>query len=151
MSSPSSQTFECRWQPSILLSALYLAILLTAIGLLFALPLASWLRLCALSLCLGHAAWVLPTRILLLSQTSWRGLRHQPQGWSLWNPADGWQPVQLRPDCIALPWVVVLRFRRPGQWFVRSLCLVRGALPASQHRRLRLRLKFSRRRWAAPE
>jgi toxin CptA len=45
---------------------------------------------------------------------------------------------------------VVLRFRLPGERLGRGLCIPRDALPRELHRRLRLRLKFSRRRWAAP-
>ena len=58
--------------------------------------------------------------------------------------------MQLRPDSLALPLAVVLRYRLPGQRFSRGLCIARDALAPEQHRRLRLRLKFSRRRWAEP-
>ena len=101
--------------------------------------------------CLGHAMWVLPRHVLLSHRQAFRGLRRSGGGWSLWRQADGWQAVQLRPDSLALPWVVVLRFRLPGERFSRGLCIARDALPAEQHRRLRVQLKFSRRRWAAPE
>ena len=51
---------------------------------------------------------------------------------------------------LALPLAVVLRFRLVGERRVRSLCIPRDALTRDAHRRLRVRLKFSRRRWAAP-
>jgi toxin CptA len=46
--------------------------------------------------------------------------------------------------------IVVLRFRLQGERRVRSLCVPRDALAPDVHRRLRVRLRFSRRRWAAP-
>lgn len=58
--------------------------------------------------------------------------------------------MQLRPDSLALPLAVVLRYRLPGQRFSRGLCIAHDALAPEHHRRLRLRLKFSRRRWAEP-
>lgn len=122
-----------------------------AVGNLMLLPVPLWLLAVGVAGCLAHAAWVLPTRILLLTGRAWCGVRHDENGWQLWNHRDGWQSVQLRPDSMALPLAVILRFRQPGQWLTRGLCIPRGAMPAEQHRRLRVRLKFSRRRWAAPE
>lgn len=151
MSSPSNPPFECRWRASRALFAIYLSVLGLALGNLFLLPTPGWLRVLGLAACLLHAAWVLPTRILLLGERAWRGLRHDENGWQLWCRRDGWRAVQLRPDSLALPLAVVLRYRQPGQWLARGLCIPRGAMSAEQHRRLRLRLKFSRRRWAAPE
>lgn len=151
MSNPSSQLFECRWQASGLLLAVYLLVLLLALSTLLELPVPFWLQALGSSLCLLHAMWVIPSRILLSRDASWLGLRHDQQGWALWSRRSGWQPVQLRPDSLALPLVVILRFRIQGEWFTRGLCIPRGALPPDEHRRLRLRLKFSRRRWAEPE
>lgn len=151
MSSPSSPPFECRWRASSALLAIYLSVLALAIGNLFLLPTPGWLKMLGVMTCLLHAAWVVPARILLQGDRAWRGLRHDESGWQLWNRREGWQPVQLRPDSMALPLVVVLRFRRPGQWLAHGLCIPRDAMPAEQHRRLRVRLKFSRRRWAAAE
>ncbi len=151
MSSPSNLLFECRWQASGALLALYAAVLLLAIVTLLVMPVPLWLWVPGLLLCLLHAAWVVPSHILLTRDGSWRGLRHDRQGWSLWSRRTGWQPIQLRPDSIALPLAVVLRFKAPGDWFVRGVCIPRDAMSQEQHRRLRVRLKFSRRRWAAPE
>lgn len=151
MSSPSSQLFECRWQASGVLLALYVAVLLLAVFTLLVLPVPLWLWVLGLLLCLLHAAWIVPSHILLARDCSWLGLRHDQQGWSLWSSRTGWQPVQLRPDSVALPLVVVLRFKAPGDWFVRGACIPRDSMSQEQHRRLRVRLKFSRRRWAAPE
>ncbi|MBE7928850.1 MULTISPECIES: protein YgfX [Pseudomonadaceae] len=151
MSSPNNQQFECHWQASRLLLALYLAVLTLVVFTLLAVPVPQWLQALGLLLCLLHALWVIPSRILLSGDWSWRGLRRDHLGWSLWNRRSGWVPVQLRPDSLALPVMVVLRFKVPGQWFARCVCIARDAMPPEQHRRLRVRLKFSRRRWAAPE
>ncbi|TWR70519.1 hypothetical protein [Pseudomonas grimontii] len=148
MSSPSNR-FECRWQASRLLLAAYLLAQLFALGaLLFIdLPYSSL----GMLLCLAHAGWVLPRHILLTHRSSIRGLRRDEDGWQLWSAALGWHSVQLRPDSLGLPLIVVLRYRLPGAWRVRSVCVPTDAQAADVHRRLRVRLKFSRRRWLAPE
>jgi len=148
VSSPSDR-FECRWQGSKTLLALYLACLalaMVALGLL-AIPL--FFIIPGLALCLGHACWVIPRHILLTHPHAITGLRRDASGWQLWSDARGWHAVQMRPDSVALPGLVILRFRRAGQWFARSQCIGHDALEPVQHRRLRLRLKFSRKRWAA--
>lgn len=104
-----------------------------------------------LLLCLAHCAWVLPRHVLLNHRSSVRGLRRDDEGWQLFSAARGWHAVQLRPDSLALPLIVVLRYRVPGERWVRSICVPKDALGADVHRRLRVRLKFSRRRWLAPE
>lgn len=134
-----------------MLLVLYIAVLSLAIVTLLVMPVPFWLWVLGLLLYLLHAAWIVPSHILLTRDSSWLGLRHDQQGWSLWSRRAGWQPVQLRPDSIALPLVVVLRFKVLGEGFVRSVCIPRDAMLQEQHRRLRVRLKFSRRRWAAPE
>jgi toxin CptA len=108
-----------------------------------------WAQLLACVLALLHAVWCLPRQILLRSPQAFSGLRHDDGGWQLFNRAAGWQPVQLRPSSVALPLAVVVHFRLAGQRRVRGLCIPCDALSHTQHRRLRLQLKFSRHRWAA--
>ena len=148
MSSPSNR-FECRWQASRLLLAAYLFAQLLALGalLIVDLPLASL----GVLLCIAHAAWVLPRHVLLTHRSAICGLRRDEEGWQLFSRQRGWHSVQLRPDSLALPLAVVLRYRVPGEWRVRSICVPHDAQAADVHRRLRVRLKFSRRRWLAPE
>ena len=148
MSSPSNR-FECRWQASRLLLAAYLLAQLFALGALLCIDV-SFSSLGMLA-CLAHAAWVLPRHILLTHRSSIRGLRRDENGWQLWSAARGWHSVQLRPDSLALPFIVVLRYRMPGKWQVRSICVPWDTQGVDLHRRLRVRLKFSRRRWLAPE
>ncbi|MCW8156539.1 hypothetical protein D7243_10075 [Stutzerimonas stutzeri] len=151
MSSPSSTPFECRWRSSGLLLVLYLAAQALALAAILLSSAPFWLQLACLFLCLVHAVYVLPRSILLSSRNAWSGLRHDERGWSLWSERQGWRPIQLLPESLALPLVVVLRFRLPGRRVTGSVCVPCDALPREQHRRLRVRLKFSRRRWAAPE
>lgn len=150
MSSPSN-SFECRWQGSKRLLAAYLACLALAITALALLAIPPLLALAGLALCLGHAFWVIPRQILLSHPDAITRLRRDAHGWQLWSAVRGWHAVQLRRDSVALPGLVILRFRRPGQFFARSQCIGHDALEPVQHRRLRLRLKFSRKRWAAAE
>ena len=130
--------------------ALYLATLSLALLALLLIDISPWLFAAGAGLCLAHAAWVLPRQILLRHAGAFTGLRRDEQGWQLYSESGGWQGVQLRPHSLALPLVVVLYFRLSGERRVRSLCIARDALPREAHRRLRTRLKFSRRRWAAP-
>ena len=148
--SSRSEVFECHWQASRLLLAVYLSALALALITLFLIELPLWVALIGASACLLHAAWAVPRQILLRHPAAFTGLRRDEEGWQLFNSRDRWQPVQLRPDSLALPLVVVLRFRLAGERRVRGLCIPRDALPREAHRRLRVRLKFSRRRWAAP-
>lgn len=146
-----SDVFECHWQPSRQLLVVYLITQALALGSLALADIPSWGRLLGGSLCLAHAVWCLPRQILLSHSAAFRGVRYAACGWQLWSVRMGWQPVQLRPDSLALPMAVVLRFRLPGEWPVRSVCIPRDALARDIHRQLRVRLKFSRRRWSAPE
>jgi toxin CptA len=150
VSSPSN-SFECRWHASRQLLAVYLLAQLFALTSLFLLSIPVWASLLGVALCVAHGARVLPHQVLLTHPQAFCGLRHDGNGWQLWSRAAGWQPVQLRPDSLALPLIVVLRFRLRGERHVRSICVPRDAQAADLHRRLRVRLKFSRRRWAAPE
>ncbi|MHC8390759.1 protein YgfX [Pseudomonas sp. MDT2-39-1] len=150
MSSPSN-AFECRWHASRQLLAAYLVAQLFALGSLLVLSIPVWASLLGMMLCVIHGFWLLPRQILLTHPQAFRGLRRDADGWQLWNQASGWQSVQLRPDSLALPMLVVLRFRLRDERRVRSICVPHDSQAADLHRRLRVRLTFSRRRWAAPE
>ncbi|MDH0648028.1 hypothetical protein N5D48_15800 [Pseudomonas sp. GD03858] len=147
MSSPSD-AFECRWQGSRLLLTAYLASLVLALTTLAVVALPAGLRCLLALVCLAHACWVIPRRILLTHPQAITGLRRDARGWRLYWRAGGWQPARLCRDSVALPGMVVLRFVRKGRWWSEGQCIPRDALEHEQHRRLRVRLKFSRRRWA---
>jgi toxin CptA len=131
--------------------AAYLLAQLFALGSLFLLSIPLWASLLGVSCCLLHGAWALPRQILLTHPQAFCGLRRDADGWQIWSRAKGWQAVQLRPDSMALPLVVLLRIRLQGERRVRAICVPRDSQAADLHRRLRVRLTFSRRRWAAPE
>lgn len=150
MSSPSN-AFECRWHASRQLLAAYLLAQLFALGSLFLLSIPAWASVLGALCCLAHGVWALPRQILLTHPRAFRGLRRDALGWQLWSQAEGWQAVELRRDSLALPLIVILRFRLRGERRVRAVCVARDSQAPDLHRRLRVRLKFSRRRWAAPE
>ncbi len=131
--------------------AAYLASLLLALLALSLLQVPGWAKLLGSVCCLLHAGWMIPRRILLGHASAISGLRRNPAGWQLYSRAEGWQPVQLRRDSLALPGLIVLRYRRKGRYWSEGLCIAYDALEPEQHRRLRVRLKFSRRRWVAAE
>jgi len=144
------EPFECSWSASPTLLRLHAAITLAGLACLWlaAIPWTLKPLLTLLLLWSGHRV-----RYRQLQQRYPqvpRRLRQDADGWQLWSPACGWQPIQLRPDSLALPWLVVLRYRRPGDRLARSLCIARDGLSAAAHRRLRVRLRFAPRRFAVP-
>ncbi len=148
MSSPS-ESFECRWQASRGLLAAYGLTQALAWLALWLLAIPSWVSLGGLLLCLVHAACVLPRAILLSHPRAFKALRHGREGWQVWSGQGGWQAVEVAPDSLVLPLMVVLRVRllhgeRPD-WRTRSVCIARDALAPDVHRRLRVRLRFARR------
>ncbi|MDT8925652.1 MULTISPECIES: protein YgfX [Pseudomonas] len=146
MFSPS-ESFECRWQGSPLLLTAYLFCQVLAWFVLWVIALPWWFSVLAVVACLAHAGWVIPRRILLTHDHAVVGVRRDALGWRVFSRARGWQPVRLCRDSVALPGVVVLRFVREGGWLGEGQCVLWDAVGADQHRRLRVRLKFSRRRW----
>ncbi|WP_371921485.1 protein YgfX [Pseudomonas sp. C27(2019)] len=149
MPSLTDQAFLCFWQPSSRLSKVVLLVLLLAclavllsavtwpikLSLLLVLAVQISLHLCRLQ------QQQLPCRRI--------GLRHGAQGWQLWSAQHGWRSIQLRADSIATPALVLLRYRCARQWFYRSAVIPADSLSQDSHRRLRVRLKFSRQRWRA--
>ncbi|WP_045488397.1 protein YgfX [Pseudomonas sp. StFLB209] len=146
--SSRSKAFECRWQASRSLLTAYLVAQTLACLAVWLLDVPVLLTLFGWLVCAGHAAWVLPRAILLSHARAFRGVRHGRDGWQVWSEARGWQPVQIVADSLALPLIIVLRFRpRAGQgsgWLTRSVCIPRDALAPDTHRRLRVLLKFAR-------
>ena len=148
--SSRNNRFECRWQASRQLLVAYLLAQVFALGSLLLISVPGGFAVLGVALCLAHGAWTIPRHLLLNHRQAFRGLRRDPDGWWLWNRDNGWQAVQLCPDSLALPLIVVLRFRLNGERRIRSICVPRDAQAPDVHRRLRVRLRFSRRRWAAP-
>lgn len=143
------EPFECHWHASRAMLWAYLAISLLAVSAVFIADWPALWRALALLGLLAHSLFALPRQLLLTHPSAISGLKHDERGWQLFSKAKGWQSVQLLPESIALPALIVLRWRLPGQWWGRGLCIASDALEAHSHRRLRVRLRFSRRRWAA--
>lgn len=115
-----------------------------------------WIKIVCLLLCGWHAIRHWRMSVLIQGDQAFTGLRRDADGWQVWTDRLGWQPVQLQRDSIALPQIVIVRFRVMAghwidRWWTRSVCIPSDSLAPDTHRRLRLRLKFSRQRWAAPE
>ncbi|WP_417661367.1 protein YgfX [Pseudomonas sp.] len=163
MSSQSSR-FEFRWQSSVLLRAFYLSIQLLALIALWVVDLPFWASAGVTLLCALHAAWVFPRSVSLSAPAALTALRRVEDDWQLWSDARGWQSIQLLPDSLALPWLIVLRFcwvnAPPGHtactqmahaYASHTICIPCDAMAAAEHRRFRVRLKFSQRRWVVAE
>jgi toxin CptA len=147
--SSRSEVFQCQWRPSSRLLLGYALVQglawlsLALVDIPYGAMLLGWLA------CLAHGLWVVPRHLLLSNQRAYTGLRHDGEGWQVFSAAAGWQPIEVHRDSLALPLLVVLRFRLPARRGVKALCIASDSLPRQQHRRLRVRLKFSRRRRAA--
>lgn len=146
----NKHSFSCFWQPSHRLSQAVIVVLVLAAMAVILAAISVLLQLGILVLLAVQIA--LQWRQLSLAQQSSlrRGVRHSTaHGWQLWSAQHGWRSVQLRAESIALPALVLLRYRYAHQWFYRSVLIPADSLPQDSHRRLRVRLKFSRQRWRA--
>lgn len=150
MSSPSKR-FECHWRPSRRLLEIYLCAQALALLTLSLVDIPLWARLLGVLGCACHAGWVLPRHVLLTHSAVFKHLRHDDEGWQVASREGHWQPITLLPDSMALPWLVIVRFRLPGSPLTDSLCIPADAMAQDMHRRLRVRLKFSRQRWRVAE
>lgn len=107
------------------------------------------LKLCALLVLAIQIGWQLFLICNRKQAYIRRGLRHNQQSWQLWSAKHGWRSIQLRADSIAIPALVLVRYRFAQQRFYRSAVIPADSLSQDSHRRLRVRLKFSRHRWQA--
>lgn len=149
MPSLHRQHFMCFWQPSIRLSWAVIGVLVLASVAAVLAAIAASVK-CVLLLLLALQIYAQWSRITQAQQPRLRmGLKRTAQGWQMWSSQTGWRPVQLRADSMAIPALVLLRYRYPEQWFYRSAAVPFDSLAQDSHRRLRVQLKFSRRRWQA--
>lgn len=142
--------FDCRWQASLRLLVLYLALQCAALAAVLTCALPVWAKVLAVLALVGHGLWCLPRHILFSAEEAFTALHLDERGWRLFSRAGGWQPAQLLPDCIAQPQLIVLRFRlAQRRWPASrvSVVLPGDAMAPDAHRRLRVRLRFSRKRW----
>lgn len=144
-----SNMFSCHWQPSFRLSVFALLMSsLACVAVLISAVAWPW-KISALTVLMAQIIYQLVQMQRLQQASQRRGLRHSAQGWQVWDAQQGWRAVQLRADSMAIPSLILLRYRYADQWFYRTLLIGVDSLSADAHRRLRVRLKFSRQRWQA--
>ena len=115
------------------LKSLLVAVHLAALAALLLASLPEAVRLTGAVL-LGASLWATGNRLVSVR------LRARADGQlEIWRDA-AWKPVQLRCDSVALPWLIVLRWREGRRR--HSLALPGDALAGDEHRRLRVWLRW---------
>ncbi|WP_407651315.1 protein YgfX [Denitrificimonas halotolerans] len=146
----NKQDLHCFWQPSLRLS--WAVLLISSLG-YFAVFIANSHWGVKFGIVLLLSMHVLRHLLILLHYSTPKlrlGLRYSTEtGWQLWCAQQGWRCIQLRSDSIAVPTLILLRYRFAGQRLYRAVVLPADCLPQDDHRRLRVRLRFSRQRWRA--
>lgn len=106
--------------------------------------------LCALLL-LAYCLWIWPRQVSLRHAHSVTGLRFDSQGWHVLRRDGSEMGARLLADTYVSAVLTVVRLREPGRLLPVSVILPADAAAEDSLRRLRLRLRFSRQRWAAAE
>lgn len=106
--------------------------------------------LCILLVC-SYGCWVWPRQISLQHPHSITGLRFDSEGWHILRRDGSEAAARLLADTYVGAMLTVVRLREQGRWRSVSIVLASDAAPEESLRRLRLRLRFSRQRWAAAE
>ena len=106
--------------------------------------------LCAVLLW-AYCFWVWPRQVSLRHADSVTGLRFDSQGWHILRRDGTEMGARLLADTYVSALLTVVRLRQPGRWLPISVILPADAATEDSLRRLRLRLRFSRQRWAAAE
>ena len=115
------------------LKSLLVAVHLAALAALLLTSLPGAVRLTG-ALLLGASLWATRNRLVSVR------LRARADGQlEIWRDA-AWKQVQLRSDSVALPWLIVLRWREGRRR--HSLALPGDALAGDEHRRLRVWLRW---------
>ena len=115
------------------LKSLLVAVHLAALAALLLTSLPGAVRLTG-ALLLGGSLWATWNRLVSVR------LRARADGQlEIWRDA-AWKQVQLRSDSVALPWLIVLRWREGRRR--HSLALPGDALAGDEHRRLRVWLRW---------
>jgi toxin CptA len=118
---------------SALARLLLLAVHLAALAALFLALLPTAARLAGIALLVAslRKTWKRPVAVRLRARADGQ--------LEAWRDA-AWKPLPLQADSVALPWLVVLRWREGRRR--RSLVLPADALPGDEHRRLRVWLRW---------
>lgn len=100
---------------------------------------------------LVYCWWLWPRQVSLRHAQSVTGLRFDSHGWHLLRRDGSEAGADLQPDTFVSAFLTVVRLREPGRLMPVSVILPADSAPEDALRRLRLRLRFSRQRWAAAE
>lgn len=98
-----------------------------------------------------YCVWVWPRQVSLRHADSVTGLRFDSEGWHVLRRDGTERGARLLGDTYVSALLTVVRLRQPGRWMPVSVILPADAATEDSLRRLRLRLRFSRQRWAAAE
>lgn len=150
MSSPTDYLTLQR-RPSRFLGTLLLLISLLAVVGLFRSALPALQAALCITAVLVYCWWVWPRQISLRHAQSITGLRFDSQGWHVLRRDGSEAGANLQPDTFVSAFLTVVRLREPGRWLPVSVILPADSASEDALRRLRLRLRFSRQRWAATE
>lgn len=135
-----------RWLAVLLLASSLLACLAVYQSALSLLP----RILCVLLVC-SYALWIWPRQISLQHPHSVTGLRFDSDGWHILRRDGSEVAAQLLADTYVSALLTVVRLREQGRWRAVLVVLASDAASEESLRRLRLRLRFSRQRWAVVE
>lgn len=98
-----------------------------------------------------YCLWVWPRQVSLRHADSVTGLRFDSQGWHVLRRDGTEEGARLLADTYVSALLTVVRLRQSGRWLPISVILPADAADEDSLRRLRLRLRFGRQRWAAAE
>jgi len=102
-------------------------------------------------LLLLQLGWLWPRHVSLRHARAVTALRYDVAGWHVLRRDGSETAATLLPDTWVSTLLTVVRLREAGRWWSLSVILLPDAAAADALRRLRLRLRFSRQRWAAAE
>ena len=138
-------------QPSRWLALLLLCGSLLACLAVFQSPLSLLPSLLCILLVCGYGCWIWPRQVSLRHPHSVTGLRFDGEGWHVLRRDGSEAAAKLLADTYVSAMLTVVRLREQGRWRAVSVILASDAASEESLRRLRLRLRFSRQRWAAAE
>lgn len=150
MSNPTDYLLLTR-RPSRLLGVLLVVVTTVAIAALYRSALPALQAALCMTLVLVYCWWVWPRQVSLRHAASVIGLRFDSQGWHVLRRDGSEAGASLQGDTFVSAFLTVVRLREPGRWLPVSVILPADAASEDSLRRLRLRLRFSRQRWAAAE
>ena len=99
----------------------------------------------------AYCLWIWPRQVSLRHGDSVTGLRFDSEGWHVLRRDGTERGASLLADTYVSALLTVVRLRQPGRWLPVSVILPADAAAEDALRRMRLRVRFSRQRWAAAE